>query len=544
MDAMKGRIVIVTVACLVLVIVTVRLSVGPWKSFLGGPSTSCLLDSKKGDFCQQLSIHCDQQYFYIAKYYYCKHALGQLTLLVLFSSLILVSLLLLVVTLSLLASNYLLPNLKNLTEVLNVNHQILSFIIIPFSNSAPDLVTYHINMKANAVDLVLGQVTGSTLISFTVIIGLISIWRPFSISHHRLIFLNLFWVLVALNLFSYILSDGKITIWETATMTASFGVYVTYLLWYDQKLITEISKEGITIEDVVSHASVDVDETISILSGDAHHHSPYESHGSVNEVRPSEDMGKEGHLYCMKVLFRGIDIILSFFVPVWYEKEDSDSDDLKDTLHQFKIFRFWYTIETTCLILYNMFDSFLSDYIPIVLVMLLVVEVLGHFFSKIAKEVTVNLVGMVNSFLLISLISIEMLNLLKNLGLMWRISDYILGLSVFSIVNSINDITVNLALAVDINPILGLNACLGTSLLLILAGIGTNGLYFIWKNGQSLKLSLNRSLIHSTGGLLLIVSFYLIYIPLNNWKFDKKLGIFGCCWWVFLNGLILFDNSR
>lgn len=544
--AMKGKTVAATIACVALALTTARLSYGSWTIYLRGSSTSCLLDPKEGAFCQQLLEHCDQWYFYIAECYYCKHFFPPLGRLILLSSLVLVSLVILVVTLSLLASNYLLPNLKNLTRVLKVNHQILSFILIPLSNSVPDLVTYHINIKANAVDLVLGQVTGSVLISFTLIIGLISILKPFSISDHRLTLLNLFWVLVALNLFSYILSDGKITIWETVAMTASFSIYVTYSVWYDQKLITEISKEGVNIEEVVSQTSVDVDETISLLSGDLHDHPHIGPHGSVDEEVLAEEQGGDKVTFShIRGLFKGIDIILCFFIPVWYEEEDSSHfNDFKITIHGSKIYRIWITIETTCFILYNVLSFILSDYIPIVLVTLLVVEVLGLYLSKTIKEVGVNIVGMVNSFLLISMISVEMLNLLKNLGLMWRISDYVLGLSVFSIVNSISDITVNLALAVDINPILGLNACLGTSILLILAGIGINGLYFILGHGHSLKFDLNRCLVHSTGGLLIIVSFYLIYIPLNNWKFDKKLGIFGICWWIFLNGLILLDNSK
>jgi len=125
---------------------------------------------------------------------------------------------------------------------------------------------------------------------------------------------------------------------------------------------------------------------------------------------------------------------------------------------------------------------------------------------------------------------------LKNLGLIWKISDYILGLLVFSISNSINDVITNITLATKINPILGINSCLGTPLLIILLGIGFNGFLVIQKtpHGGAIKFDLKSSVILSTTALIATVVFILIYLPAKKWKFDRTLGMILVSWYLLV----------
>lgn len=77
----------------------------------------------------------------------------------------------------------------------------------------------------------------------------------------------------------------------------------------------------------------------------------------------------------------------------------------------------------------------------------------------------------------------------------------------------------------------GLNSCLGTPMLIILLGIGVNGL-ILNLNHHSLVFELKTNLVVSLLGLIATIVFYLVYIPLNNWKLDKRLGIIVIGWWL------------
>ena len=136
--------------------------------------------------------------------------------------------------------------------------------------------------------------------------------------------------------------------------------------------------------------------------------------------------------------------------------------------------------------------------------------------------------------------NINIIILLKNLGLIWRISDYILGLIVFSVSNSVNDLITNLTLATKINPILGINSCLGTPLLLILLGIGINGAVVTSRTKHPVKFHLTNNIIISTFALLVTIILLLIYLPLNKWHFDKKLGYTLLAWYVIITTINLY----
>ena len=140
------------------------------------------------------------------------------------------------------------------------------------------------------------------------------------------------------------------------------------------------------------------------------------------------------------------------------------------------------------------------------------------------KIILISFIGLSSSLIIISNVAILTLYLLKNLGLILKISDYLLGLLVFSLSNSLNDTITNLTISTKINPILGINSCIGTPLLIILLGIGVNGLIMTLKTGKSIDFHLTQNVIISTVGLLTSILLLIIYLPLNNYKIDKKIG--------------------
>ena len=106
----------------------------------------------------------------------------------------------------------------------------------------------------------------------------------------------------------------------------------------------------------------------------------------------------------------------------------------------------------------------------------------------------------------------------------------------FSISKSIKDVITYITLATKINPILGINSCLGTPLLITLLGVGFNGLLVIQKSGGTspIKFDLKSSVIVSTTALIVTIAFILIYLPAKKWKFDRTLGVVLVTWYLLV----------
>ena len=127
--------------------------------------------------------------------------------------------------------------------------------------------------------------------------------------------------------------------------------------------------------------------------------------------------------------------------------------------------------------------------------------------------------------MIMSNILIEILQVLKNLGLIWRILEFLLGLLVFSISNSLNDLITNLSLAYH-KPIYGVNACLGTPMLNISLGVGLNGLLVLYQRGQLwFEFHLHNRVVFVSSLLVMIMPCLYLYLRGNNWRFDRRLGL-------------------
>lgn len=139
---------------------------------------------------------------------------------------------LLFVSLSILVAKFLYPILNKTCNEFNVNEKFLSCILVPFINCFPDLVNFYISFKTNSIDLALGQVVGSILIIFTLVMGSICVLQPFEILKQKSLLMNDFVsVFIVVVVFLYVLSDGRITLIECGVMVTMYVAYVIYLLY-------------------------------------------------------------------------------------------------------------------------------------------------------------------------------------------------------------------------------------------------------------------------------------------------------------------------
>ena len=146
-------------------------------------------------------------------------------------------------------------------------------------------------------------------------------------------------------------------------------------------------------------------------------------------------------------------------------------------------------------------------------------------------------VGFIVSIAWISTIATEVVGVLKALGVILGISDAILGLTIFAVGNSLGDLVSDITVARLGYQVMALSACFGGPLLNILLGIGVGGLYKTIHNNpgrhphkgldgyQPYEIKISSTLIISGSTLLITLIGLLVFVPLNGWQLDRKLGL-------------------
>ena len=147
-------------------------------------------------------------------------------------------------------------------------------------------------------------------------------------------------------------------------------------------------------------------------------------------------------------------------------------------------------------------------------------------------------IGFIVSIAWISTIANEVVGVLKALGVIFGISDAILGLTIFAVGNSLGDLVADVTVARLGYPVMALSACFGGPMLNILLGIGLSGLYMTIRDGnrkhtrhpgRPLKykpypVEVGGTLLISGITLLVTLIGLLIVVPMNKWVMDKKIG--------------------
>ncbi|CCH42478.1 Sodium/potassium/calcium exchanger 2 [Wickerhamomyces ciferrii] len=149
--------------------------------------------------------------------------------------------------------------------------------------------------------------------------------------------------------------------------------------------------------------------------------------------------------------------------------------------------------------------------------------------------------GFITSILIIIILSTHLINLLKNIGTMFKISETLLGLTILALGNSMGDLISNLTLAELDLSIVGINACFGSPLIYILLGVGINGLIINFQHGEKvmdldIDLQFKISCLGLFGGLIVLG----LGVPINGWWIDRKIGIVCILWWCLITGLNIY----
>lgn len=179
------------------------------------------------EICQYMSSNCINWRDYWLRSYYCSYVnhptISNITL---WSSVICcIGLLFLI--LGLLASDYLVPNLSALSDALKMDEKLSGLTLLAFANGSPDILSTYIAMKQGITSMAVGELLGSANFSLTVVIGVLAIYKPFTVNQTTFMRdLIIFSLLILISL--YILSDGIITIVESVVLCLLYVAFIIF----------------------------------------------------------------------------------------------------------------------------------------------------------------------------------------------------------------------------------------------------------------------------------------------------------------------------
>ncbi|KAI9310904.1 Sodium/calcium exchanger protein-domain-containing protein [Dichotomocladium elegans] len=149
-------------------------------------------------------------------------------------------------------------------------------------------------------------------------------------------------------------------------------------------------------------------------------------------------------------------------------------------------------------------------------------------------------VGFGVAMLWIFVIANEVVSVLQTIGMALGISDAILGLTVFALGNSLGDLVANVTMAKMGYPMMAMSACFGGPMLNILLGVGIGATYVTSERNEPYPIELSKTILVTAIGLVIVLVFLLILVPLNNYRMSRVFGIASISVYLICTGINLF----
>ncbi|KAF9313355.1 hypothetical protein BG003_005275 [Podila horticola] len=129
-------------------------------------------------------------------------------------------------------------------------------------------------------------------------------------------------------------------------------------------------------------------------------------------------------------------------------------------------------------------------------------------------------VGFMVAITWIFLVANEVVGVLQAFGMIFGVSDAILGLTIFAMGNSLGDLVANITIAKMGFPRMAFSACFGGPLLSI------SGTYMTLKTGTAIPLQVSPTLFVSLIGVLMTLLAALVIVPRNGYMMGRWWGWF------------------
>ncbi|XP_030074231.1 mitochondrial sodium/calcium exchanger protein [Microcaecilia unicolor] len=451
-------------------------------------------------------------------------------------------LLYLFIILGLTAEKFFCPNLSAISTILKLAHNVAGVTFLAFGNGAPDVFSAVAAFSdPRTAGLAIGALFGAGVFVTTVVAGGICLVKPFTIPS-RPFLRDVVFYMVAIFLTFYFLYVGRIRLGEAL---GYLGIYLFYVFvvvlstWIYRRGRNESLTNSVLGESDLLTESEDAMPAMSHSTDYGEEYQPLIAYQettvqilvhSLNPVDYRKWRQKTWYWKLFKVLKIPIEFMLLLTVPVVDpDREDQNWKRPLNCLHLI-------TSPLVCILTLNSGAYGLyriQDLFPVWALVALIGTSLAFllFFTTRNEEppkyfCVFSFIGFVVSAMWINAAATEVVNLLRTFGIIFELSNTVLGLTLLAWGNSIGDFISDITLARQGYPRMAISACFGGIIFNVLVGVGLGCLLQISRQKSELMLESDGLLVWILAGALglsLVMSF--VSVPLQCFHLTRVYGI-------------------
>ncbi|KAJ8414051.1 hypothetical protein AAFF_G00066490 [Aldrovandia affinis] len=458
-------------------------------------------------------------------------------------------LLFLFMALGLTASKFFCPNLSAISATLRLTHNVAGVTFLAFGNGAPDVFSAMVAFsRPHTAGLAIGALFGAGIFVTTVVAGCVALVKPFTVASRPFLrdvifyMAAVFWTFVVLYKRQILLGEalGYIGLYVVYVFTVIVSAYI----YNRQKHSVNgpLHNGATNTADFGPHSD---EEGPRYPSGSIQDYEseyqpllPYTEStsqiflSSLNPVDGRKWRRKPFYWRAFKVIKLPLEMLMLVTVPVVDpDKEDRNWKRPLNCLHL--VTGPLVCVLTFCSGKYGL--HYIQGEFPVWVLTLIT----GLFVSAIVFCTTTNeqppryhfvfsLLGFVVSAMWISAAASEVVSLLRTLGVVFSLSNTVLGLTLLAWGNSIGDCFSDITIARQGYPRMAISACFGGIIFNMLFGVGLGSLMQLINHHQFVVKLESEGLLGwvLAGALGLSLGLSFVLIPLQRFRLGRAYGAF------------------
>uniref|UniRef100_UPI00398F81A5 mitochondrial sodium/calcium exchanger protein isoform X2 n=1 Tax=Pristiophorus japonicus TaxID=55135 RepID=UPI00398F81A5 len=442
------------------------------------------------------------------------------------------------------AEDFFCPNLAAISASLKLSHNVAGVTFLALGNGAPDVFSAIVAFSdPRTANLAIGALFGAGIFVTTVVAGGVALARPFTVASRPFLRDVIFYMAAVFWTF-VVLYFQSIDLGQALGYLALYAVYVFTVI-----ISSIIYKKGKNqAHDSLYSTESETSEYQSLI-GEEPKSTKSILLDSLNPIDLQKWRRKHLPWKIFKCLKLPIEILLRICIPV----VDSDQEDhnWKRPLNCLQII----TGSLVCILTFKSgYYGLLLIYgqFPVWALVLLITLILAAliFFTTKNEEppkyhCVFSFLGFLFSIVLINTVATEIVNLLRAFGIIFNLSNTVLGLTLLAWGNSIGDLFSDITIARQGYPRMAIAACFGGIIFNMLFGIGLSSLFQMPYNNNVLEIKhdglLDWILVGSLG-LSLIMSF--IFIPVQGFKLKRLYGIILVVYYIMFVVVALLTEAN
>lgn len=230
-------------------------------------------------------------------------------------------------TIGIAASDFLCIDLSTLASILGLSESLTGVTFLAFGNGSPDVFSTFAAMRSNSGSLAIGELIGAATFISSVVAGSMALVRPFKVARRSFV-RDVGYFVVAISFSMILLADGRLHVWEAATMVGLYVFYVVLVVTWHWYLVRRRKQH---------------ERDLAVRT---HFHIPDNQELEVEEPMEDDDPGvaSDSRNLLRRASTDDFDLLeRTEGMPTWKEEDDEDDEtqnrylaEIRDNMHVYR----------------------------------------------------------------------------------------------------------------------------------------------------------------------------------------------------------------